>query len=323
MKLSLQKVIIAADALRMLNGAKLSGNGLYSIVRVDWLIAAGTNFSSTTALRFGKLEGLPSIDTMGPVNARLLQDVRMNHIERNKEERPERFLTTSAPTGQNVKMFKEEQAPPAHVTERAYAKTVPQGGDVERYRELKFGIDETIIATYDKAEMRRAKILVIASSDFVHTSKFSFWPDVIMLAGTDLDWMQSISMAIGVQRQTEMNLITFVFTGINDHLHSKGFLSRLRVPKTAEDAVWPAIKDILESMGEDRDVLKEGGFQKIKPKPVIVLSPAYAHLLDGLKFVYARIALLSEKKYDVIIPAPNREVEVKNLRPPGSELLAA
>ena len=95
------------------------------------------------------------------------------------------------------------------------------------------------------------------------------------------------------------------------------------MPKTAEDAVWPAIKDILESMGEDRDVLKEGGFQKIEPKPVFVLSPGYAHLLDGLKFVYARKALLSEGKYDVIISAPNCEVEARNLRPPGSELPAA
>ena len=28
-------------------------------------------------------------------------------------------------------------------------------------------------------------------------------------------------MAIGVQRQTEMNPITIVFAGINDHLHSR------------------------------------------------------------------------------------------------------
>ena len=62
----------AAPAMRMLNGAKLSVNGLYSIVGVDWLIAAGGNFSSTTTLRFADLEGLPSINTMGPVNARTL-----------------------------------------------------------------------------------------------------------------------------------------------------------------------------------------------------------------------------------------------------------
>ena len=39
-----------------------------------------------------------------------------------------------------------------------------------------------------------------------------------MLAAVDLDLTQSVSMAIGVQRQTDMNPITIVFAGINDHL---------------------------------------------------------------------------------------------------------
>ena len=46
-----------------------------------------------------------------------------------------------------------------------------------------------------------------------------------------------------------------------------------------------------------------------------VLSTGYAHLPDELKFVYALIALLSEGKNDVIILAPNREVEAMKLRP--------
>ena len=143
-----------------------------------------------------------------------------------------------------------------------------------------------------------------------------------MLAGTELDWMQSLSMAIGTQQETEMNPITIVFAGINDHLHSRGLLSRLREPTTGEIAVWPAVKDILESMGEIMDVLKENRLQKTTSKPVFVLSPGYAHPSDGPKFVYAMIALLSEWKYDVIIPAPNREVEARNLRPLRSELPA-
>ena len=78
MKLDLQKVSFIEDARRMLNGATLSVSRLYSITGVDWLIAASINFSSTTALRFADLEGLPSNNTMGPVNARPLQDVREN-----------------------------------------------------------------------------------------------------------------------------------------------------------------------------------------------------------------------------------------------------
>ena len=85
MKLDLQKVSFLEDARRMLNGARLSVSRLYSITGVDWLIAANINFSSTTALRFADLEGLPPNNTMGPVNARPLQDVRLNHDEGNRE----------------------------------------------------------------------------------------------------------------------------------------------------------------------------------------------------------------------------------------------
>ena len=323
MKLDLQRVSFIEDARRMLNRAMLSVSRLYSITGVDWLIAASIHFSSTTALRFADLEGLPSNNTMRPVNARPLQDVRLNHDEGNREERPGRLLTTRAPIGQHVKMFRQLTTPPGHVKERIYPKLVNQDGDVQLYGGLKaIKKDETIIAAYDKAEMRKAKIMIVANSEFTYTSKSLFWPDVIMLAAVDLDLLQSVSLAIGVQRQTDMNPIKIVFAGINDHLHSRGFLSRLRDPTTAENAVWPAIKDILESMGEVVDATKEGSFTKVTPRVVFALSPGYAHLPDGLKFVYATVTLLSERKYDVIISAPNRMIEMENLRPLRAELPA-
>ena len=133
-------------------------------------------------------------------------------------------------------MFKKIKAPLGHVKERAYPKQVNQEGDVHGgLKAIKK--DETIFAAYDKAEMRKAKIMIVASTDFVYNSKSLFWPDVIMLAAVDLDLMQSVSMAIGVQRHTEVNSITIVFAGMNDHLHSGGFLSRLKEPTTAEGAV--------------------------------------------------------------------------------------
>ena len=88
MKLNLQIAKFAADA-----GARLSVNGVYSIVGVDCLKAAGINFSSTRALRFADFEGMPSNNILDPVNARPLRDVRMNHSEENREERIGRFLT--------------------------------------------------------------------------------------------------------------------------------------------------------------------------------------------------------------------------------------
>ena len=297
MKLDLQRVSFIKDARRILNGATLSVSRLYSITGVDWLIAASINFSSTTALRFADLEGLPSNNTMGPVNARPLHDVRLKHVEGNREERPGRFLVTKSPIGQHVKMFRQVSSPPGHVKERIYPKLVNQDCDAQRYGGLKaIKKDETIFAAYDKAEMRKANIMKVANSEIVYTSKSLLWPDVIMMAAVDLDLLQSISLAIGVQRQTDMNPITIVFAGINDHLHSRGFLSRLRDPTTAENAVWPTIKDILESMGEVVDATKEGSFTKVTPRIVFALSPGYAHLPDGLKFVYAIETLLSEGK---------------------------
>ena len=61
MKLNLLTVSFAPDAMMMLNGARLSVSGLYSITGVNWLIAAGINFRSTTALRFADLEDCPLI----------------------------------------------------------------------------------------------------------------------------------------------------------------------------------------------------------------------------------------------------------------------
>ena len=100
------------------------------------------------------------------------------------------------------------------------------------------------------------------------------------------------------------------FAGINDHLHSRDLLSRVREPATAEAAMWPALKDVLESVVEIMVVLNEGRFGKITQK-------------SGLKIVYTMIALLSEGKYDVIKPVPNREVKAMNPRLLRSELLAA
>ena len=137
---------------------------------MDRLIAAEINFSSTAALRLADIEGLPSNNTIGPVNAIPLQDVRRTQVEQTREERPGRFLRRRGPTRQHEEMLKQVRAPPAHVMERAYPKQVTQEKDAERYFELSFRIDKTIFAAYCKAEMRKVKILVIASLDFVNTS---------------------------------------------------------------------------------------------------------------------------------------------------------
>ena len=123
------------------------------------MIAAEINFSSATALQFTDLEGLPSNDTIVSLNIRPLEDISKNHSEQTREEIPGRILTIRAPSEQLVKKFKQVQAPPAHVKERAYPKQVAQECDVERYGAIMFKIDETICAVYEKDEMRKATIL--------------------------------------------------------------------------------------------------------------------------------------------------------------------
>ena len=75
-------------------------------------------------------------------------------------------------------------------------------------------------------------------------------------------------------------------------------------------------------MGEVVDATKEGSFTNVKPRVVFALSSGYECLPVGLKFVYAIVTLLSEGKYDGIISAPNRMIEMENLRPLRAELPA-
>ena len=60
----------------------------------------------------------------------------------------------------------------------------------------------------------------------------------------------------------------------------------------------------------------------LKIEVQLPLSPGYVCIPDGLKFVYAKVALLSERKYDVIISVLNREIEMEKLRPLRAELPA-
>ena len=78
--------------------------------------------------------------------------------------------------------------------------------------------------------------------------------------------MQSLSLVIGVQRQTEMNTIIIVLAGTKNCLCSRGLLNKLREPTTAEAAIWPAIKQLFEPTGDITDVLKDGSFQTKIPR---------------------------------------------------------
>ena len=100
-------------------------------------------------------------------------------------------------------------------------------GDDRRYGELKAPFDDGLFAAYDPLGMKVAKYLIVASSDYLYTPRSLFWPDVIFLTAPKLDWGQSIRMMISVRRVVSMEPQVIVVAGSNDHLQSRGLLSRL------------------------------------------------------------------------------------------------
>ena len=75
--------------------------------------------------------------------------------------------------------------------------------------------------------MKAAKYMIVASSDYLYTPRSLFWPDVIFLTAYKLDWGQSIGMMKSVRRVVSMEPQVIVVASSNDHLQSRGLLSRL------------------------------------------------------------------------------------------------
>ena len=91
-------------------------------------------------------------------------------------------------------------------------------GDDRRYGELKAPVRDGLFAAYDPLDMKAAKYLIVARSDYLYTPRSLFWPDVIFLTAPKLDWGQSIGMMISVRRVVSMEPQVIVVAGSNDHL---------------------------------------------------------------------------------------------------------
>ena len=181
-------------------------------------------------------------------------------------------------------------------------------GDDRRYGELKAPDGD--------------KYLIVASSDYLYTPRSLFWPDVIFLTAPKLDWGQSIGMMISVRRVVSMEPQVIVVAGSNDHLQSRGLLSRLTdgsIP--SNEVIGEAIMTLLSAMAEVEIAAKQRFTQNVM-KVVFVLSPGYAALPESLQFVYKMVTTIAEGRFNVIIPAPNRVVDPNNHYPTRSELPA-
>ena len=113
-----------------------------------------------------------------------------------------------------------------------------------------------------------------------------------------------------------------VIAGSNDHLQSRGLLSRLTDGSIPSNGViGEAIMTLLLAMIEVEASVQRH-LTKNVVKVIFVLSPGYAALPEPLKFVYTMVTTLAEGRFNVIIPAPNRMLDPNNYYSPRSELPA-
>ena len=110
MKWTMYTASFAVCAVRASDGARLSENGLYLIQGFGWLIAAEMNFNSVIALRLADFEGLPSTNIRRTLKARTLHNVRVNHEEGRRNERPRIFLKRRAANGEHLQMLRQVTA---------------------------------------------------------------------------------------------------------------------------------------------------------------------------------------------------------------------
>ena len=158
--------------------------------------------------------------------------------------------------------------------------------------------------------------------DYLYAPRSLLWPDVIFLTAPKLDWGQVAGMMISVRRVVSMEPQVIVVAGSNDHLQSRGLLSRLTdgsIP--SNEVIGEAIMTLLSAMA-DVEASVQRRFTQNVVKVIFVLSPGYAILPEPLQFVYTMVATIAEGRFSVIIPAPNRTVDPNNYYPSRSELPA-
>ena len=324
-KLNMNTLTCREDAMRMTGGESPTVSRLYRILGVDWLLAEQEKFSSSTSLRHVDLNGLPHDNTFGPLNTRSLTDVRDRTRERTPPARKGKFQTENKPNNKHHKMYRQFAKPPGQTPgeySRDYPRTTTVVGDDKRYGKLKAPIGDGLFAAYDPLDMKAAKYLIVAGSDYLYTPRSLFWPDVIFLTAPKLDWGQAIGMMISVRRVVSMEPQVIVVAGSNDHLQSRGLLSRLTdgsIPRN--EVIGEAIMTLLSAMAE----VEAAAIQRFTMnvvKVIFVLSPGYTALPEPLQFVYTMVTTIAEGRFNVIIPAPNRVVDPDNYYPSRSELPA-
>ena len=148
---------------------------------------------------------------------------------------------------------------------------------------------DSLFAAYDPLDVMAVKYLIVSSSVYLYTPRSFFWPEVNFLTTLKLDWGQSVGMKISVQRTVSMDPQVIIIAGSNDHLQSRGLLSRLTDASIhSNEVMGEAIMTLLSAMTEVETSVQRN-FTKNVVKIIFVLSPGYAALPEPLQFVYIMV----------------------------------
>ena len=235
-----------------------------------------------------RLERVASGQYLWTFEHTIFTDVRQRARELTPPARRGKFQAQNKPNNKHHKMYRQFAKPPGQTPgeySRDYPRTTMVDGDEQRYGKLKAPIGDGLFAAYDPLEMKAAKYLIVASSDYLYTPRSLFWPDVIFLTAPKLDWGQAIGMMISVRRVVSMEPQVIVVAGSNDHLQSRGLLSRLTdgsIP--SNEVIGEAIMTLLSAMAEVEAAARQR-FTMNVVKVIFVLSPGYAALPEPLQFV--------------------------------------
>ena len=311
-KLNMNTLTCREDAWKMIGGEGPTVSRLYRIPGVDWLLVGQEQFSSATTLRYVDLNGLPQDKTFGPLNTRSVTDVRRRARELTPPARKGKFLAENKPNNKHHKMYRQFAKPPGQAPgkySRDYPRETSVEGDDKRYAGLMAPVGESLFAAYDPLDMQAAKYLIVASSDYLYTRRSLFWPDVIFLTATKLDWGQSAGMMISVRRVVSMEPQVIVIAGSNDHLQSRGLLSHLTdgsIP--SNEVIGEAIMTLLSAMADVETSVRQGFTQKC----YLCVITGVRHIARNPSVCLHDVTTIADGRFSVIIPAPNRTVDPNN-----------
>ena len=122
-------------------------------------------------------------------------------------------------------------------------------------------------------------------------------------------------MMISVRRVVSMEPQVIVVAGSNDHLQSRGLLSRLTcgsIPR--HEVIGEAIMTLLSAMAVVETSVKQRFIRHVV-KVVFVLSPGYATLPEPLQFVYTMVTMIAEGQFSVIKTRAKQKGGLQQLLP--------